>query len=288
MIACRDPWPAIRRTLEALHSQAVAVGAEIIVAMSDPDAVAPEAERLYPAVTWLQGKRDDSVFQLRALALPRCRAEIIGLTEDHAWVQPGWCRGLLDAHVQYPDAAAIGGVIENGATRSIKDWTSFFIGNGRFMRPIHNGVSDDISLQANASYKRHALPRSFPEFGLVPSILHRQLRERGAQLVATDRMVVLHAQELTLGGYTDVHFHNGRATAAFLRIAEPEWPWLAGYVVLLPRMIWRTLAEGLGKRRHRRELLMGIPLMLWLLCCHAAGELIGHFAGPGRSPQQVK
>ena len=270
-----------------MHPQAVAVGAEIIVAMGDPDATTPEAERLYPAVTWVQGKREDSVFQLRALALPRCRGEIIALTEDHVWVEADWCRAILDAHAQYPDAAAIGGVVENGATGSLRDWAGFFIVNGKFMRPIQNGVTDAISTQANVSYKRRLLPQSLPEFGLVPSILHYQLRERGAQFVASDRMVVHHAQQLTLSGHSAVHFHNARSTAGFLRIVAPESPWLAGYVVLLPKMIWRTLAVGLGKRRYRRELFMGVPLIVWLVCCHGAGELIGHFAGPGRSPQHV-
>jgi hypothetical protein len=288
IVACRDPWPAIQRALDALYGQAVAVGAEIIIAVSDPSAVAPEAQRLYPAATWILGKRDDSIFQLRALALARCRSEIIGMTEDHAFVTPGWCQAILDAHAQYPDAAAIGGVIENGATRTIKDCVSFFIGNGRFMHPIRNGATDDISLQANVSYKRRALTDSFAQFGLVPSILHRQLRDRGAQLVATDRMVALHAQELTFKGYTDIHFHNARTTSAFLRMAVPEAPFLIGYLLWLPNAIWRTFSVGLSKRNHRRELLLGFPLMLWLLCCHAAGELTGHFTGPGTSPGRVK
>src|SRR5450755_1770042 len=128
---------------------------------------------------------------------------------------------------------------------------------------------------------------TFDNNSLVPSILHYQLRERGAQFVASDRMVVHHAQQLTLSGHSAVHFHNARSTAGFLCMVAPESAWLAGYVVLLPKMIWRTLAVGLGKRRYRRELFTGVPLIVWLVCCHGAGELIGHFAGPGRSPQRV-
>jgi hypothetical protein len=288
IIVCRDPWPALRRALDALYQQAVAVGAEIIVAVSDPGAIAPEAERLYPAVTWLQGKRDDSVFRLRALALLRCRGDIVALTEDHAWVEADWCRAILDAHAQYPDAAAIGGVVENGATASIADWASFFIVSGACMRPIHNGASDEISLQANVSYKRRALPASVPEFGLVQSIFHHELRQRGEKLVATDRVVVYHAQALTLGGHCAAHFHNGRSTAAFRLVAEPSAPWLCGCLLLPPIMLWRTLKVGLAKRRHIRELLMGLPLIMWLLCCHSAGELLGYCVGPGKSAQGVQ
>ncbi len=277
----------MRRPLEALHSQAVATASEILVAVHDPIAIAPEAERLYPAVTWLQGKRDDSIFRLRALALPHCRAQIIALTEDHAWVAPDWCQTILEAHERYPDAAAIGGVVENGATASIPDWAGFFVTNGRFMGPIRNGASDDIALQANVSYLRRALPQSLPEYGIVQSIFHKQLRERGEKLIAHDRMVVYHTQDLTLRGHSAAHFHNARSTAALLRVAAPDDPWLAGYAVLVPKMIFTTVATVIRKRRHRRELLMAVPIIAWLVCCHAAGELIGHFAGPGRSPTQV-
>jgi hypothetical protein len=287
IVACREPWPAIRVALDALHPQVVAMNAEIIVAMNDPATVAPDGKELYPAVRWLQGARDDSVFRLRAFALPQCRADIIALTEDHARVDTNWCGAILQAHAQYPEAAAIGGVVENGATESIADWAAFLIINGRFMRPIRNGPSREISLQSNVSYKRSALPGSFPQFGLVTSTLHHELHEGGAMLVASDRMVVHHAQKLTLGSHSALHFHNARSTAGLLRIAAPASPWLAGYAVMLPKLVWRTVATGLRKRRHRRELIMGFPLIVWLVGCHAAGELIGHFMGPGDSPRRV-
>jgi hypothetical protein len=287
IIACREPWPAICVALDSLHPQVVAIGAEIIVATNDPATIAPDGKELYPAVRWLQGAHDDSVFRLRALALPQCRADIIALTEDHAWVDANWCRAILDAHAQYPAAAAIGGVVENGAVESIADWAGFFVVNGRFMRPIRNGPSEEISLQSNVSYKRTALPGSFSEFGLVTSILHHQLRARGSMLVASDRMVVHHIQKLTLGSHSAIHFHNARSTAGLLRIAVPASPWLAGYAVMLPKLVWRTLATGFRKRRHRRELVISLPFIAWLIGCHAAGELIGHLMGPGDSPRRV-
>ena len=279
IVACREPWPAIRVALDALHPQ--------VVAMNDPATVAPDGKELYPAVRWLQGARDDSVFRLRAFALPQCRADIIALTEDHARVDTNWCGAILEAHAQYPEAAAIGGVVENGAIESIVDWAAFLVVNGRFMWPIRNGPSDDISLQSNVSYKRSALPGSFPAFGLVTSILHYELRRRGSMLVASDTMVVHHAQKLTLGSHSQIHFHNGRATAGLLRSAAPGLPWLAGYAVMLPKLVSRTLATGFRKRRHRRELIIGFPFIVWLIGCHAAGELIGHFIGPGDSPRRV-
>lgn len=289
VIVSRDPWPALHRSLDVLHSQIITVGGEIIVGVSDRRAVPPDADRLYPAVTWLE-ERGASVFRLRALALSRCRGEIVAFTEDHAWVESDWCQTVLDAHAQHPEAAAIGGVVENEATRTLKDWVGFFVASGPFMRPICNGANGTISLQANVSYKRHALPMKLPELGLMAMTLHQELRERGAKLVADDRLVAYHIQELTLGGHSAGHFHNGRTIAAFrvLRMA----PWLRpvralGCFILPPVMLWRTVTAILGKRRYTRTLLLGLPLLVWFLCCHAAGELLGYLAGPGKSPQGV-
>ncbi len=288
VIACREPWPAMQRALDALHPQAVALGAEIIVVMIDPSTIAPDAARLYPAVRWLQGGRDDSMFRLRAFALPECRGDLIALTEDHAWVEENWCRAIIDTHAQHPEAVAIGGVVENGATASIIDWAGFFAVNGRFMYPIRTGVSDDISLQSNVAYKRGALPESFPEFGLVTSILHHELREAGGQLIATDRMVVHHAQALTFAGHTAAHFYNGRATAAFHRASGPSIMGLLAYALQPPLRLWRTTTAVLAKKRHKRELLMAIPMMMWLLGCQSAGELLGCSFGPGNSARGVQ
>ncbi len=287
VVACRTPWPALQCALDALYQQAVAAGAEIIVAMSDRGVIAPEAARLYPAVRWLRGAPDDSVFRLRALAIPECRGDIVALTEDHCRVAPDWCSAILDAHAQHPEAGAIGGAVENDATASMADWAAFFVVNGVFMRPIRNGASDRISLQANVSYKRRALPDSYPPYGLVQSMFHCELAARGEKLMATDRMLVHHVQEMTLRGHSRMHFHNARATAAFFRSAAPGSRWLAAYLLLFPRMTLSTVSAVLAKRRHLRELAMGFPLIIWLAGCHAAGELVGHFRGPGRSAQHV-
>ena len=65
--------------------------------------------------------------------------------------------------------------------------------------------------------------------------------------------------------------------AAFFRSVAPDAPWLLGYVLLVPTLIAGTLATGLAKHRHRRQLTVGLLFIGWLASCHAAGEFIGHF-----------
>lgn len=159
------------------------------------------------------------------------------------------------------------------------------------MPPIATGVTDTISLQANVSYKRRILPATLPALGLMQMTLNRDLASRRQTLVADDRIVVHHVQALDLGEHSAAHFHNGRSIAAF-RLERMSSALRAlralGCVVLPPVMLARTLRALLPKRRHARELIAAIPLMIWLLCCHATGELFGYVAGPGDSPRQVR
>jgi hypothetical protein len=109
-------------------------------------------------------------------------------------------------------------------------------------------------------------------------------------LRADDRLVAFHMQELTLAGHTAGHFHNGRSIAAFraARMSPARRALRAlGCVVLPGVMLARTVAAIWPKHRFRRSLVAGLPLMIWLLCCHAAGELLGYVAGPGASPERV-
>jgi Glycosyl transferase family 2 len=196
ILVTRHPWPGVRGALDALHAQAAAVDAEVIVGVSDPAAIPVEAAQKYPEVVWVE-ERGASVFRLRAAALKCCRAEIVALTEDHAWVAPDWCQQILAAHARYPAAAAIGGVVENGATRFVRDWAGFFVSGGAFAIPIQNGAASTISQQANVSYKRRMFPTDLPRLGLMVHTLHEELRRRGATLVADDRLIVHHVQELS-------------------------------------------------------------------------------------------
>ncbi len=61
-----------------------------------------------------------------ARALREARGEVVALTEDHAIPRPGWVPAIIRAHADHPEAAAIGGAIENGSTESSLDWASYF------------------------------------------------------------------------------------------------------------------------------------------------------------------
>ncbi len=285
ILAGRDPWPALRSALDALYPQAAAAGAELVVGIGTPQARPPDAATRYPRALWIEVP-GGSVFQLRAAAIARSRGAIVAITEDHARVDPGWCASVLAAHAEHPDAAAVGGVVENASTDTLLDWASFLVANGPAMRPLGAARAEPVSQQANISYKRRVLPEIFPTEGFMTLTFHATLRRRGERLVADERLVAHHNQALSLGAHSAGHFHNGRSIAAF-RLARlgriGRMAYAAGCAVLPAVMLFRTARTVLTKRRKVAIAIASLPWIVWLLLCHSAGEFVGYVAGPGRS-----
>ena len=122
-------------------------------------------------------------------------------------------------------------------------------------------------------------------------LLNQSLLERGEQLVADDRLLVYHVQSHGWPGTLASHFHNGRTIAGYRlpglsragRLAR-----LASCVLLPPHLVLRVVRAVLAKGRLRRVTLTCLPALVMLAACHAAGELIGYLAGPGRSSYQLQ
>lgn len=288
VIATTKPWPEVRRCLDSLHAQA-RDDFEILVADGDGHGLPDNTAQLYPEVVWLR-ENGASVFRLRGLAMASARGAVIAVTEDHCEVAPDWCARVVEAHKNYPDAAAIGGVVENGATTRLIDWANFFLVFGPFTAPIENGEQSRISLQANISYKARVVPRVVPPLGMMEMLFNRELIARGEKLVADDSLVVHHIQSWGFFGTFAAHFHNGRSIAGF-RLRDIGWPEralrLLGAFILPPVLYWRTLAPIAAKRRLALPALMSSPLLALLVICHSAGEFVGYVAGAGKSPQQL-
>ncbi len=285
VLASREPWPALERALELLHPQAVDLGAELIVPIADPRCQPPDAPERFPAVRWLL-EPGATIVELRARAFTASTAQVVAITEDHATVESGWLRGHLDAHAAHPHAVAVGGVVLNATTATRLDRANFFVASGRFLPPLEAGESPQISLQANSSMKRRALPATWPEQGYLAMTFLEELRDRGERFVADPRLVVRHYQHLDAATCGEVHFHNGRAIAGFrsLRMSAPQRALRAVACAVLPAvMLWRTLRDVTAKHGQRRAVLSSSGWIVWLLLWHAAGEAAGYLLGPGES-----
>jgi hypothetical protein len=292
VVATTRSWPEVRGCLDSLLDQAARAGAEVIVADGDghglPDDPGSTYRRRVVAVT-MPGA---SVFTLRREAMRHARGDVVAMTEDHCRVTPDWCARIIQAHARRPDAAAIGGAVDNGATASLVDWASFFIVNGAAMPPLRSGEHDAISLQANLSYKRRVLPGGTLPPGRLEWMFNRELRACGERLVRDDRIVVQHVQSLGLRGTCAIHFHDGRSIAGFrLRAGMPvveRAARLAACFAMPPLLLGRTVLPLLAKRRRLAIVAASVPVIALLVCFRAAGALVGLLAGPGDSPRHIR
>ena len=194
------------------------------------------------------------------------------------------------AHEAHPEAAAIGGDVENGATARLIDWSNFLIVFGPFTAPIEIGTQGAISLQANVSYKRRVVPRETSELGMMEFLFNRKLRDQGETLIADDELIVSHNQTWGFWGTFAAHFHNGRSIAGF-RLQQISWIErclrLGGCVILPAYLLWTTVGPVIRKRRLLRPALASLPLTALVVTCHAAGEFVGYIFGLGNSPRQL-
>lgn len=291
VVGTGEGWPYVRQLIESVRGDAEQLGVEIVI-VDGSGRHAPTSAEVGPAVRWIN-HRAPSVFALYSVGLREARGEVVATTEDHAIPRPGWCAAILRAHRAHPEAAAIGGAIENGSTDKLIDWASYFSTQGPHMAPLGDRQVAMTTNEANVSYKRWAVSDIDDNDGLgFMAILHnRRLAEAGHILRDDDRMVVDHMETIGFMAQTAIHFHNGRSIAGFRRshgMGREDWLRMAASLALPIARTVRVVRVGLSKGRLRREVLTGAPLTLWLEAWQGLGHLVGYLRGPGDSPGHLR
>ncbi len=289
VVATTQPWPEVAPCLDSLHAQIAAADGEIVLGDGSALGVPADALRRYPRLRVLH-RPGASVFRLRAEGVDASHGAIVAVTEDHCVVASDWCARILLAHRSHPNAAAIGGAVENGATTTWIDWASFFLVNGSSMPPIANGSRRAIALQANVAYKRAALPARADALGQMEWILNQDLRRGGGTLVNDDGIRVSHVQSLGVAATCRIHYDDGRTIAAFrlARMGRAErWLRLAACPAMPPLLVARALVHVVGKAR-TGAVAASIPWMLVLAICKAWGNVLGFLFGAGTSPERIR
>jgi hypothetical protein len=295
LIATIRGWPDCREAVRLIAAQVFPAGGEFIVAdaSANPPPTAAEMAQLGGEIKWLSmpGK---SVFQLRHAGYRAARGEVVAITEDHCFVEPGWVERILDVHRRFPNAAAVGGTVLNNTDEKLVDWAAFFLTQGPFMPPLPNGLATRISGPANVSYKRYILDRlgGDEENGVI-DFLELPAALEGEELVADDSIRVRHNQSQGLVGTSLAEFDNGRTIAGYRRreMTRGDWlriassPLLPSYRAVRQMRIVRSkqMPEGMTTSRMAKAL----PAHLWFQYCAMAGELLGYAAGPGDSPRRL-
>ena len=288
IVATRQGWPMVAPCIESLDDQVREVGGELLVL----DASGHDYPDLGPHVRWLTQSPSMSVFQLRSVGYDESRGDIVAMTEDHCRPTPGWCRRILEIHAEHPEAAAIGGALENGTPDNLIDWAAFVVTQAPFVAPLPNGPVSRTTGASNVSLKRRAVERlpSHPEFGTIELFDMGEVVAEGEVLYQDDSLVVLHDQSMGIIGTSSVEFHNGRTIGGFRRSVMDGRDWLrvATAGVLPVYRSARAIRQASRKRVPRRSLFGAVPLIFWLEYCTSAGELLGYATGPGDSPKRLR
>lgn len=281
-------WSEVRPFLDQLRDQALASGAEVIVA-DGSTAPAPREEALWPGLVWLR-KAGAGVFALRALARQVARGVILAVTEDHCLVAPDWCARILEAYARHPEAVAIKGVVRNGSRERLVDRASYLMNQAPNLTPFTGRLEDTILGVSCATYSRRALERLAPELAW-PIELHdaSQWRAAGETVVADERIWVEHHQSARLLEMSLLHFHNARAISGLRRgrTTHRDWVRLAAAPILPLVRTARTIALCARKRVPWATLAPSVPLFLWFYVWKAAGEITGYLTGPGDSAARL-
>jgi hypothetical protein len=287
-VATTTGWPTIEPCLRSFLDDGRKAGAQILIA-DGSGKQPPDDPAVRDGVTW-HTYSERSVFRLVELNLRAATGEIVALTEDHCTTRPGWVEAILRAHRKHPNAAAIGGAIENGTTGGRLEWASYLMTQSQHMAPLHNGPAPRIANEANVSFKRVALEvMERHPLGFMTIRHLRVLALAGAELVNDDRIVVDHHESLSPRATSTIHFDDGRTISGFRRrtIGKGDWARLAAAPVLplyrLARVARTTLAKGRGF-----TLATSLLWIALLEYCHAAGEFVGYLLGEGRSPYGLR
>lgn len=284
LVATRHPWPEIERCVETLLPQLEACGGELIVGDGHGEGI-PDPPPGVRVIT----KVGASVFELRKLALEEARGDIVAPTEDHCWLDPGWCERIIETHRSNPDAVGVTGLVRNGSRRSLAAWASFFVNFAPYTPPFVVEPGSRIPPPANVSYKRVDVPTGL-EIGELETTFAATLDQEG-RIIVDEGLQLVHSQPYSLIEALTAHFHNGRSTMGLAFASRSRADQRRHIRVVLASSI-RLVAETWWHVLKRRAALpiraiASLPIVAMLGVSWITGAVIGLLRGPGSSPEHI-
>jgi hypothetical protein len=217
--------------------------------------------------------------------------EIIALTEDHCLPAADWCKKVVEVH-RAQGAAAIGGTVDNAATRGLIDWAAYWCEYGAFASPAAPGLVAALAA-ANVTYKRAALQRigALERTAYHEGDVHARFMAAGDALWAEPRLRVWHKKHFTARSYCRERFAYSRWYAGGRRaqLNPPRRLLYLGATPLLPGLLLlRLFQRTQGRPAERRRFAAALPYLLLFVCVWAAGEAAGILWGAGASEYELR
>ncbi|MGH9685840.1 MAG: glycosyltransferase family 2 protein [Candidatus Acidiferrales bacterium] len=289
VLATQGALPYVSECLKSLCPQLPPMAAELIVADSSSDGTAELIRSHYPDVMLLHHDRPVGLPELMREALEHAGGRIVALVDPGCVFPADWLEKLLRAHES--EYCVIGGAVENGHPNGLANWACYMVDYGAFMLPARRRVTPLLP-GIHLSYKRPIVElalKSMPD-GFWKVILHSELTRRGVPFLFEPELVTHYSRPDTFMSFLRRYYRRGWYFAAmrckrmsrlsrFLRVALfPALP-----VILF----CQRMRAQIGKKAHRLEWFLTLPLQAILLTGWAAGELTGFILGPSALPAEV-
>jgi hypothetical protein len=289
-IACVNGLPYIEEAIRSFEHQDGDITYEILVA-DRCNRGCREVVRRHPRTRLIEVDRAGvTIPQLRALAIRQARGELIGVTEDHCMAPPGWLGAMVRAHAA--GHAIVGGPIENAATGRLIDWAVFFCEYSAFEPPLEAGPGAVPG--NNTTYARALLPiiDDLLDLGVWEEEFNSRLAAHGYATYLDPSAAMMHKKSFGAAEFVAQRYYYARSYAG-MRLRDGvllQRLMYAGFAatLLAPLLIQRIVWNVWTKRRHRRELILSLPLLMTFVAAWALGEVVGYLTGPGDSLSRVE
>ena len=271
--------------LNAIIKQIQGKDIEVIVANCCEDDSIQNIVIKYPDTIFIRFPEKTTLPILWGAGIARSTGQIIAVTESTCVVDDHWISAILKAHES--SHPVIGGAVEITECRKWVDWAAYFCEYGQFMRPLMEGVANELPGN-NVSFKRWVLNKGqeFVENGFWKTYWCRRLREEGIELVSMPSIVVYYKKSYSLIPFLIRRFHHGRCFAG-MRVAQSSTLTRAYYVVgspLLPFLfLVRTISVIVPKKRYLKEFILSVPISVMAIVTWSIGEFWGYLTGAGKS-----
>ncbi len=291
VIATRDGFGTIRRTVEHLRAQTVRREMELLIVAPNRELLGldPQAVDGFARCQVVEVGTIDQIGAANAAGIRSASAPVVVLAEDHCFPEPDWAGQLIEAHQQ--DWAAVGPAIRNANPATTVSWADLFIGYGPWLEPVPSGEADFLPGH-NSSYKRHLLLPYGDRLATLlaaETVLHWDLRAKGFRLFLEPRARVAHTNFSRWSSWIPVQYLCGRSFAG-TRAVDMSALRRAVYAVgspAIPLVRLARLARGIKASGLRRRFLKTLPATAVGLIVDGIGQFVGYLAGPGSAPSAL-
>ncbi len=283
----------ILETLEALNRQRGDQVFETVIVDRLKDTVSERIRSEYPAVRLIECPEETDLPTMRTLAMQHSRGARVLVTEDHCIPPADWLEKISAVFACYPEAAVVGGAVENGLTETALDWATFLCEYAALSPPIETVPAANVA-GMNVAYRRETLDSADEKLltaGFWETTLHPVLRRQGQLLVADDEIRISHCKRFSFGFFLRQRFHYSMYYAGnrFAPDARLKRFLAAVATLALPMLLFVRLIRDTGHKANiKNHVMTAMPYLLLFYLAWAGGEIRGYLSGPADSLRRIE